>query len=58
MKFNFYHNNINVADLQKSVEFYNKALSLTVTREKEAQDGSFKLVFMGQQILPVSGNES
>ena len=26
MKFTFYHNNINVADLDKSIEFYQKAL--------------------------------
>ena len=26
MKFTFYHNNINVADLDKSIEFYKKAL--------------------------------
>ena len=25
MKFTFYHNNINVADLDKSIEFYQKA---------------------------------
>lgn len=47
MKFTFYHNNINVADLEKSVEFYKKALGLTISKEKEAEDGSFKLVFMG-----------
>ena len=28
MKFTFYHNNINVADLDKSIEFYKKALGL------------------------------
>lgn len=47
MKFTFYHNNINVSDLEKSVAFYKEALGLTVSREKEADDGSFKLVFMG-----------
>lgn len=47
MKFTFYHNNINVLDLDKAVAFYQKALGLTVTREKTAEDGSFKLVFMG-----------
>lgn len=28
MKFTFFHNNINVLDLDKSVEFYKKALGL------------------------------
>lgn len=52
MKFTFYHNNINVFDLDKSIEFYQKALGLTVTREKPAEDGSFKLVFLGDETTP------
>lgn len=52
MKFTFYHNNINVFDLDKSIEFYQKALGLTVTREKSAEDGSFKLVFLGDETTP------
>ncbi len=40
MKFNFYHNNINVYDLDKSVDFYKQALGLVVTKEKEAADGA------------------
>lgn len=52
MKFTFYHNNINVQDLDKAVEFYQKALGLIVTREKAAEDGSFKLVFMGDKTTP------
>ncbi len=31
-KFRFVHNNINVRDLQKSIDFYNEALGLTETR--------------------------
>ena len=50
MKFTFYHNNINVANLEKSVEFYQKALGLTITKEKESEDGSFKLVFLGDGV--------
>ena len=50
MKFTFYHNNINVSDLDKSVTFYKEALGLTVSRTKEASDGSFKLVFLGDGI--------
>lgn len=52
MKFTFYHNNIKVFDLDKSIEFYQKALGLTVTREKSAEDGSFKLVFLGDETTP------
>ena len=52
MKFTFYHNNINIFNLEKSVEFYQKALGLTITKEKEASDGSFKLVFMGDETTP------
>lgn len=52
MKFTFYHNNINVADLEKSIEFYQTALGLTISKEKEAEDGSFKLVFLGDETTP------
>lgn len=52
MKFTFYHNNINVSDLEKSVEFYKEALGLTISREKEAEDGSFRLIFMGDETTP------
>lgn len=47
MKFRFEHNNLNVLDLEKSIAFYKKALNLEATRTKEAEDGSFKLVFLG-----------
>lgn len=46
MKFNFAHNNFNVMDLDKSLEFYEKALGLTIARKKEASDGSFILVYL------------
>ena len=35
---------INVFDLEKSLEFYKDALNLTPVREKKAPDGSFRLV--------------
>ena len=35
MKFTFYHNNINVADLDKSIEFYKKALGLKIKRDQK-----------------------
>ncbi|MFZ5950056.1 MAG: VOC family protein [Candidatus Rifleibacteriota bacterium] len=45
--FKFNHNNINVLNLEKSMEFYEKALGLKVVRRKEAEDGSFILVYLG-----------
>lgn len=47
MKFVFNHFNINVLNLEKSIEFYKKALGLKEVRRKEATDGSFILVYMG-----------
>lgn len=49
MTFSFYHCNINVRDLERSVEFYEKALDLKPVKVTEADDGSFKLVFMGNE---------
>ena len=42
----FYHFNFNVLDLERSLAFYRQALELSVAREKEAGDGSFKLVYL------------
>ncbi|MDD3428863.1 MAG: VOC family protein [Oscillospiraceae bacterium] len=47
MKFTFAHNNINVANLEKSLTFYKEALNLCEQRRKEAEDGSFTLVYLG-----------
>jgi len=47
LKFTFAHNNINVLNLEKSVEFYKEALGLEETKRKNADDGSFTLVFLG-----------
>ena len=43
----FYHFNFNVLDLQRSLDFYAKALNLSPVREKSADDGSFQLVYLG-----------
>ena len=51
MKFTFAHNNLNVYDLQKSLDFYKEALGLTLQRTKDADDGSFTLAFLGDQTL-------
>lgn len=49
MKFTFNHTNLNVADLDRSLKFYQEALGLVPVRMKEAQDGSFKLVFLSDK---------
>ncbi len=47
MTFTFAHNNFNVRDLDKSLAFYKEALGLTEVRRKEADDGSYIIVFLG-----------
>lgn len=47
MNFKFYHNNINVLDLKKSLKFYEESLNLKEIRRKEAKDGSFIIVYLG-----------
>jgi lactoylglutathione lyase len=46
MKFTLAHININVFDLQKSMDFYQKALGLDTVRRHTAADGSFELAFL------------
>lgn len=43
----FNHFNFNVLDLEKSISFYKEALDLSPVRERTADDGSFKLVYLG-----------
>lgn len=45
-QFRFVHNNINVTDLAKSLEFYRKALGLNEVRRIEPADGSFIIVYL------------
>lgn len=47
MKFKMYHENYNVFDLEKSLEFYDKALGLKPVRRIDAEDGSYAIVFIG-----------
>ena len=47
MRFEMVHENYNVKDLDKSIRFYQEALGLREIRRKEAADGSFIIVFMG-----------
>ena len=45
IKFN--HFNFNVLNLDKSLDFYKKALGLEPVRVRDAEDGSFRLVYLG-----------
>lgn len=47
MDFRLEHNNYNVLDLEKSLAFYKEALGLTQQQRKDADDGSFILVYLG-----------
>ena len=47
MNFKMIHENYNVQNLEKSLEFYEKALGLREKRRKEAADGSFVIVYIG-----------
>ncbi len=47
MHFTFNHHNFNVLSLERSLEFYQKALGLRELRRKEPADGSFVLAFLG-----------
>ncbi len=46
MQFKMIHENYNVADLDKSIAFYEEALDIHEVRRKEAQDGSFIIVYL------------
>jgi len=54
MKFEFNHLNFNVFDLEKSMNFYKEALGLTEVKRKEASDGSFILVYLGDGVTDFS----
>ena len=47
MRFKMIHENYNVQDLNRSLEFYGKALGLTERRRKTAADGSYIIVYVG-----------
>ena len=46
MQFQFAHYNYNVLNLEKSLAFYKEALGLEEQSRKEAEDGSFILVYL------------
>lgn len=47
MHFKLVHENYNVADLNRSLTFYEQALGLTEKRRKTAEDGSYIIVYVG-----------
>lgn len=47
MQFKMVHTNLNVLNLEKSLAFYKEALGLVEIRRKQAADGSFILVYLG-----------
>ena len=49
MEFKMIHNNFNVLDLDKSLKFYEEALGLKEQKRKEAEDGSFIIVYIGNK---------
>ena len=48
--FSFNHFNFNVFDLERSLRFYDEALGLKPVREKDAADGSFRIIFLGDGV--------
>ena len=49
MKFRMIHENFNISDLDVSLAFYEKALGLKEIRRKTAKDGSFIIVYVGNE---------
>lgn len=49
MKFKMVHENYNVADLDRSLSFYDQALGLKEKRRITAEDGSFIIVYIGNE---------
>ena len=47
MKFKMVHENYNVFDLERSLKFYEQALGLTEKKRINAKDGSFIIVYVG-----------
>ena len=47
MDFKFAHNNINVFDLEKSLRFYEDALTLKEVTRKAPESGEFIIVYLG-----------
>ncbi len=52
IKVHFDHYNINVSDLEKSLEFYQNALGLTAVDRYDPADRSFVLLYLGDGVTP------
>ena len=52
MKFKMVHENYNVKDLDASLKFYEEALGLTERRRIVSEDGSFIIVYVGNETTP------
>ncbi len=52
MELKMVHFNFNVADMDKAVAFYEKAVGLKVLRTKEAGDGSYVIKYLGNDTTP------
>ena len=50
--FTFNHFNFNVFDLERSLKFYDEAFGLKPVREKNAADGRYKIIFLGDGRSP------
>ena len=49
MQFKYTHTSIMVLDLERSLKFYEETFGLTPKREILAEDGSYKLIFLGEE---------
>ena len=49
IKARFDHMNINVTDLDKSINFYREALGLEVVGHIDGPEGAFKIVYLGTE---------
>lgn len=50
MKYEMIHTCIRVMDLEKSIEFYNKALGFTEVKRKDFKDAEFTLVYLSDGV--------
>ena len=50
MSFTMAHTNINVLDMDRSLEFYKKALGLEPTRRVTGKDGAFEIAFISDGV--------
>ncbi len=50
MQFSIEHTNLTVLDIEKSLKFYSEALGLKPSRSIDAEDGSFKIVYLSDGV--------